>query len=143
MAEFSLPFPPIPENAPKIAEVIVETARDISQVELDYSVESLKAVDDIIEGFRADGSTSGDMATSLFCFGCYVGEVFVRNVNAVWRSTEEAEMEVKITSWPLVLELEDGTFCNPIGKAFKRMDHGSEDSVAYFYHVFTSGPGEE
>ncbi|MGF6882627.1 hypothetical protein ABIA39_001569 [Nocardia sp. GAS34] len=45
--------------------------------------------------------------------------------------------------FPMVMELPTGMVCNPIGKAFKRLDHGPEESVPYFYHVFTSErPGE-
>ncbi len=32
--------------------------------------------------------------------------------------------------------------CNPIGKAFKRLENGPEDSLGYFYQVFTGAePG--
>jgi hypothetical protein len=52
-----LKYPPTPENAAKFAADIVSSAARISRAQLDCSVESLKVVDDIIEGFRRGGCT--------------------------------------------------------------------------------------
>jgi len=88
--ELKLQFPPTPEHAAQHAELMVPAAREVSGVLLDYSPESLLAVDGIIEKFRRDGVPADRIASTLFCFGCYVGEVFVRNAGARWRSTEGA-----------------------------------------------------
>ncbi|MFF7094451.1 hypothetical protein ACFY9A_18940 [Streptomyces rubradiris] len=67
--------PPLePGNAPWHAAAIVAAAADISGARLDYSPESIALVQDIVDGFRAEGVTSEDMAESLVAFGCYVGE---------------------------------------------------------------------
>jgi hypothetical protein len=50
-----LKYKPKPENAAKFAADIVCSAAKISVAQLDYSVESIKVVDDIIEGFRQGG----------------------------------------------------------------------------------------
>ena len=39
-----------------------------------------------------------------------------------------------------VIELPSGTFANPIGKAFKRVDLGETENLPYFYQVFTNRP---
>jgi hypothetical protein len=48
-------FNPTPENAKEYADIIVDTAKNVSNKNLDYSPASLIDVDEIIEGFRKDG----------------------------------------------------------------------------------------
>ncbi|MFF0654822.1 hypothetical protein [Micromonospora tulbaghiae] len=36
----------------------------------------------------------------------------------------------------MVVELGGQGWCNPIAKAFKRLENGPEDSLRYFYAVF-------
>ncbi len=131
-----LKYKPTPKNAPKFASDIIAAAAGISGVELDYSVASLKDVDDIIEGMRQDGCTSEQVAETLFGFGCYVGEVFVRQASGKWRDAADTSM-ADLAGFPLVVELDEESFCNPIGKVFKRLDNGEEDSLPYFFKVFT------
>ena len=133
--QLQLRYEPTPENAPKFAENIVAAAENISEVALDYSVESLQAVDDIIESFRQDGCTAEQVAATLFGFGCYIGEVFVRHAGGAWKETAQTEMAT-IARFPMVVALENGKLCNPIGKAFKRLQNGEEDNIPYFYQVF-------
>ncbi|MCE9636024.1 MAG: hypothetical protein K8T90_09980 [Planctomycetes bacterium] len=102
---------------------------------LDYSVASLQAVDDIIEGLRRDGCTSSQVGETTFGFGCYVGEVFVRHAGGRWRSGKESAHAV-FHDAPLMVELANGKWCNPVGKVFKRLDAGTENSLPYFYRVF-------
>src|SRR5262249_44063589 len=107
-----------------------------SGIDLDYTPDSLTNVDEIIEGFRADGVTSDEVAETLFGFGCYVGEVLARHGGGTWRKV--TEQEAGFFGFPMVIEMPTKRVCNPIGKAFKRVDNGPEDSVRYFYAVFTS-----
>jgi hypothetical protein len=132
-----LKYEPTPKNAPKFASDIIAAAAKISGVQLDYSVASLKAVDDIIEGMRKDGCTSQQVAETLFGFGCYVGEVFVRHAGSQWQNAAETSM-AGFAGFPLVIQLGKDSFCNPIGKVFKRLDNGEEDNLPYFYRVFAS-----
>ena len=132
-----LKYPPTAENAPKFAADMVGPAAEISGAELDFSVASLQAVDEIIEGMRQDGCTSDQIAETLFGFGCYVGEVFARNANGKWRNAAETSM-AKLAGFPIVIELGKDSFCNPVGKVFKRLENGEEDNLSYFYQVFTS-----
>ncbi len=136
--ELKLQFPPTPEHAARHAELMVPAAKKVSGVVLDYSPDSLLAVDEIIGQFHRDGVPVERIASTLFCFGCYVGEVFVRNQGARWRSTDETPMK-ELDVFPMVLELGPDRFCSPIGKVFKRHQNGEEDFLPYFYHVFTKG----
>ncbi|MGL4421270.1 MAG: hypothetical protein ACRCZF_11435 [Gemmataceae bacterium] len=131
--------PPTPENASLSAERIVGSTVRILGKQLDYSIESLKTVDEILEGFRNDGTTVDECELTLFDFGCYVGEVFVRHAAGRWRHTAETSM-ADSAGFPLVIQLGKNTFCNPIGKVYKRMAYGDEHYLPYFYEVFTKDP---
>lgn len=74
-----LPAPPRAEHAAELAQWAVDAARSVSGVELDYSPGSLSLVDGILEEFREPGSDA--VAETIFVFGCYVGEVLVRNAS--------------------------------------------------------------
>ena len=130
-----LKYKPTPKNAPKFADDIVEAAVEISGVDLDYSVASLRDVDDIIEGFRQDGCSLKEIAETLFGFGCYVGEVFVERSGGRWRHADDTPM-ADMAGYFLVIELGEDDYCNPIGKVFKRFENGEEDNLPYFYKVF-------
>jgi hypothetical protein len=132
-----LPFPPEPQYAPQFAGNIVRTSKAVSNLDLDYSIGSLRVVDDLIEGFRGQGAGAEQLGETLFCFGCYVGEVFVKNAGASWNETINTPMN-GVAGSPLVLKLPNGMFCNPIDKVFKRLKNGSVDNLPYFYTVFSA-----
>lgn len=134
--KLNLQFPPRPEYAADHAKLIVKTAYEISSVALDYSVESLHLVDEIIEGFRRDNIKPEQIGETLFGFGCYMGEVFVRNESAEWKRADETPMK-DLTNMPLLIQMPDGGIGNPIGKVLKRLENGDVDNLSYFYQVFT------
>ncbi len=133
--KLNLKYPPTPECAPQFARDIVRAAHAVSKVELDYSRASLELVDKIIEGFRQDNLKLEAIGETLFSFGCYVGEVFVKNAGAVWKKTSETPMK-PVADMPIVVQLPNGTIANPLGKVFKRFENGEPDSLPYFYYVF-------
>jgi hypothetical protein len=111
----------------------VDKVRKIAQIELDYSVGSLEHVDVILGQFHADQVSVNDVAITLFCFGCYVGEVIVRNnPGARWTTVAPGTTESSLNSG-LLVQLPSGTILNPIGKVEKRLSNGEGDSVPYFY----------
>src|SRR5262249_23897452 len=122
-----------PKNAAEFAGWGVEQAKKAYNVTLDYSVGSLKHIDDILEQFFAEHVTVDDVYLSLFCFGCYVGEVIVRNNrSARWISLGDNEYESELDTG-MVVKLASGTIVNPIGKAAKRTLSGEIDQSQYFY----------
>jgi hypothetical protein len=137
----NLRYEPTPENASRFAADIVGVAQNVSGTALDYSVDSLKQVDDIIEGMRSEGCTTDQIAETLFGFGCYVGEVLVRRAGATWREAANTPM-ASFAGFPLVIHLRGDSYCNPIAKAFKRLENGAEDSLPFFYAVFTKDLGQ-
>lgn len=118
--------PPLePGSAPRHAAAIVATAADISGAVLDYSAESLSLVEDIVDGFRAEGVTVEAMADSLCAFGCYVGEVLTRRSGGVWRRATGAET----TAASLVVKLPDEREYDPIEWVFGRLSRGADISI--------------
>jgi hypothetical protein len=132
---------PTPDNAAKIAAMVVPFAEQNYQVTLDYGVESLGRVDAILDDLRRDQSFE-NLQPLLFAMGCYVGQVMVRNAGACWRVTEELGMG-EVASSPIAIRVRDGRGCNPVGKVYKRFQNGPEESVASFYHVMTQVPPEK
>jgi hypothetical protein len=126
---------PVPQNAKRFAEEMVDAAKEISGVELDYSVESLEAVDQIIQAMADDGCSVEDVAETLFGFGCYVGEVFVRNGTGAWRAPANGR-EQEMFGFPLVVQTGADQVCNPIGRVFRRLQDGETENLPYFYSVF-------
>ena len=131
-----LKYPITPENAHRFAELAVSAVKEHEGATLDYSVRSLKVVDRIIGRFHKEGATVEDVEITLFQFGCYVGEVFVRNAGGKWRRATRDEKK-NVFGVPLVLQLDADTTANPIGKVKKRLENGDEDNLPYFYRVFT------
>lgn len=126
-----LPLPPTPENAPELAQKLVETVAKLDGITLDYSVESLQAVDSRILAFRDQGATSKQMPETLFMFGCYLGEVLTRRLGGKWFAPNEQAAGLAV----LAVELDIGLHVNPIGKVFKLLENGAEDSTAWLYTV--------
>jgi hypothetical protein len=135
-----VPFEITPQNASRFAERIVDSAREVDGVELDYSVASLEEVNQILMGFRNQKKVPKvlDIAVTLFEFGCYVGEVLVRNNSgSEWAMLPDDETESPLNSG-LVVELPKGTTANPIGKVVKRFENGEGDDLVYFYRMVLS-----
>ncbi|WP_037601600.1 hypothetical protein [Streptacidiphilus rugosus] len=125
-----------PENAALFAADVVALAGRVSGTVLDYTPGSLRQVDEILDGIREDGTTSDDIPETMFSFGCYIGEVMTRHGGGAWR--RPSEQEASVFGVPMVVEMPSKCSYNPIGKAFKRLDNGPEDSVSFFYNVATT-----
>jgi hypothetical protein len=133
--EFRLNYEPTPENAPRFAEDMVQATKKIDGRDLDYTPDSLPILDEVLDGFSVDGIVK--MRETLFGFGCYLGEVFVRHAGGQWRLVGETPL-AKVESLPLVVELPNGTVVNPLGKVFKRVELGPAEDVSYFFDAFAS-----
>jgi hypothetical protein len=128
--------PPLePATAPRHAAAIVATAADISGAELDFSPESIDLVEDIVDGFRAEGVSSEDMAESLVAFGCYVGEILARHDGGAWRPDPSAGP----ATVPLVVELPDTRQYHPIDWVFHRLEFGADVSIRGLYAEARAG----
>jgi hypothetical protein len=115
----------------------VSATKNIAKLDLDYSPQSLNVVDDILGRFYRDKVPVETIGATLFAFGCYVGEVFVRHFGGKWCREEDTEMR-GLAGFFIVVGLPNQKICNPIGKVFKRVQEGPAESLPYFYHVFTT-----
>jgi hypothetical protein len=132
--EFRLNYDPIPENAARFAQDMVDVAMRVDGVKLDYTPASLPALDGVLEGFVVDGVEA--MRETLFGFGCYLGEVFVRHAGGHWRLTSHTPLG-QVESLPLVVVLPSGTVVNPLGKVFKRVQFGAAEDVSFYFDAFS------
>ena len=135
--QLMLKYPPTPEAAPRHAALCVSAALALHDVPLDYSIDSLRRLDGLIELLREQGLTRDQLAEALFAFGCYVGEVFVRHAGGRWCMTEGALQEGGVGP-ALAVQLSPQLYCNPVGKVFKRLELGAEHDLPGFYARFTS-----
>lgn len=126
-----------PENAGKFADSFVNAAKNITGQTLDYSPNSISIVDSIVDSMRSQGAPIHKMPDTFFAMGCYIGEVFVRNGHGQWVLTESSPLK-NFSSSKIMIQLSSTSYCNPIDKAFKRAENGEEDSLAYFYEVFSA-----
>lgn len=134
-----LQFPPSPEFAAQHAQIAVDAAINVTGIALDYSPKSLKDVDAIIGGFHLEGLTANQIGETVFTFGCYAGEVFVRHNSGVWKMPSEIDLPAALSddNNMMLLALPNDVVCNPIGKAFKLLEQGEGESLAYFHQVFS------
>lgn len=114
----------------------VDHAKATVNVELDFSVESVRHVEAILsqlhhalpKGFLGKifgrGPSSDDIATMSKMYGSYVGEVLRRIGGGEWVLKDD---QVTLTK--------DDTTVWPIVKVFKRITNGSEDNIAVYFQV--------
>jgi len=129
---------PSPANARQFAELAVNITRNAASIELDFSRASLQKVDDLICGFRAEGHTAESMNETILLFGCYLGEVIIHNHGGKWKLARDTGFQNVAPADMLVLETPNKAVWNPLGKAFKLLENGMEDSLAFFYGVATA-----
>lgn len=132
--QLQLKYPLEPDSAPRLAAAVVASAADISDAELDYSPGTIELVEEIVDGFRSDGATCGEMAESLVAFGCYIGEILIRRAGGVWRHAPATRQAI-----PLVVQLPDVRQCQPIDWVFRRLEHGPDVSISALYAAAAQG----
>ncbi len=123
-------LPVVPRSGPYLAADFVATVRERSGLALDYSPGSLALVDRIIDGLRRGEPQAAHLARTLLTLGAYTGEVLVRSAGAVWVEFDTGQRA--IFGQPLGVRTPDGRLWNPLGKAVKRYENGSRDSLRLF-----------
>jgi hypothetical protein len=77
-------FAPTPDNGLHFAKQFSSAVKTNENVDLDFTVETLKFTDDFLQRFRNEGLTVNDFAETIFVAGCYVGQVMVHNNGGEW-----------------------------------------------------------
>jgi len=114
-----------PIEARHRAKLIVKSAAALG-IELDYSPESLKEVDMLIDKERETGiGLTSEMAHEMISIGAYVGEVFVRHLDGKWGYGSDSKMHD-----PLVMVIKGRYVINVVSMVFKRFVAGEPHSAA-------------
>jgi len=124
-----------PELAPELAQRFVDFTKSIEGIELDYSIDSLERVDEVIEKMRREGHTVNDLDRVLLVAGCYIGEIITRRHKLRWVKAEESSYAELPGSAPIVIEYAAGNYTSPIDKVMKRLENGKEDYLPFYYQV--------
>jgi hypothetical protein len=130
-SKLSLPIPPTPGNAAAYAGEAVAAAMEVDRVALDYTVESLAAVDRTLGEFRLAGVPFEVTSGATFALGCYLGEVVIRAAGGRWAPAKPGH-SAGVPPVPLVVELPDGRIADPIGEAFRRVASPADGALAEF-----------
>ncbi len=136
--KIQLHYPATPENARDHAAIAVRLAHEQWDTDLDYSPHSLEPLDAAIDTMREDGKDGEEVAEVLFVFGCYLGEVLVRQLGGAWTATVRSALG-GVSPWPMVVVLADGSAWDPIGKAYKRLELGDSEYLAAFFAAAAGG----
>jgi hypothetical protein len=135
-----LQYPAMPVNASDHAKLALKVAREHYDTDLDYSPESLEWLDSEVDSLREDGLDAEEAAEALFVFGCYLGEVMVRNLGGSWASTPRSPLK-DVSPWPMVVTLPDGSAWDTIGKVYKRLELGDSEFLPTFFAWAAHGRG--
>ncbi|OIV39015.1 hypothetical protein BIV57_02600 [Mangrovactinospora gilvigrisea] len=130
MQRTSSALAPTAENATRIAEGMVRHAVVRRRLHLDYTSQSLRLVDRMIEAMRWQGPSVEVIAPTLTALGCYIGEVLVRQGGGAW--VDFGPVDWQRFRQPMGVRMPDGQLWNPVGKAFKRFENGPTDSLVDF-----------
>jgi hypothetical protein len=116
----------------------------IDSSKLDFSIDSLKHIDDCLEIIRNNPPEGNEFLRLVLRFGAYVGEVIRRNSKKEhhWVEHKEAAKFSKMVesfeesiSTAGILWRDNKVMCFPLGKICKYIENGSEDSVYFFSKV--------
>lgn len=124
----------------KLSERVVVAAREVGY-ELDYSDQSIRLLDDVIERLWVDpaakyGEPSQEhVHTAGPAVGAYVGEVLVRALNGTWqRRSEDGVVGVRGPN---------GEWAFPLQKGAKRLLNGRDDDLTFYYETLLDLWGEQ
>ncbi len=130
-------------NYKQMADRVVAHAKAKNDVDLDFSRESLKKVDDILGYYNEhiedySGEEGEEILWNLAVyFGVYIGETLLR-----LQLKDNGYDWLVVDSLP-VLQKDEKNSMSPIAKAHKRILYGAQDSVKSFCDIaFLIGKGE-
>jgi hypothetical protein len=110
------------------------------KLNLDYSFNSIKEIDEFFNTHSQDGKAtpegrlSQNLGPILFAIGSYIGETFVRNIRGAEWVTDENNAEGEVTA---AVIFPDGSQIWPMQKVVKRFQNGPVDNL-YEYAVMVA-----
>ena len=121
-------------KAHQFGEKAVDLADEHAGLALDFSIESLRDLDELLTMWHEQGNTCDSMSTTVYFFGCYLGEVIIRNLGGAWSESTARDYE-RVARFPVVVDLPGIGRISPIDKVFKLLDCGSGDSILFYCQV--------
>lgn len=124
----------------------VDAARANYGIELNYSPDSVKTVEELLgkiyphvrrgrfRKFFRIGLSEADVDTICKMFGGYIGEVVRRQRGGVWQIIQNPLGDENVIA---LVNGDDKIF--PPAKVFKRLMNGEEDDVWFYFQVVTDG----
>jgi hypothetical protein len=124
-----------PDPGPDMKRLADEFARAVRDLdwELDYSEQSVRTLDDMIDSQFTDWRPwrSGKVAKKNFpiasLVGAYLGEVMIRHIGGHWGWMPDFDVAA--------VQLPSGTWTSPPAKAQKRFLNGKEDDLVFYYEA--------
>lgn len=121
------------ENIKKYTNLAIEYAKSFD-IDLNYEEKTIHDVERILDYYSNDYSTASEnekptenqIWSMAVIWGAYVGELMKKSIgeSCFWIA-EDAEYLLEINK----------AKANPIGKAYKRIINGPEDSIVSFYDI--------
>ncbi|MDV9190104.1 hypothetical protein R6L23_18125 [Streptomyces sp. SR27] len=115
------------------AAAFVERATARARLPLDYTAESLRVVDRLVDGLRRGGAGREEVAGPLLAIGAYVGEVLVREAGAVWVDLPPDHLLRTVFTHPVGSRMPDGRVWNPLGRTVNRFEIGPGESLQTYF----------
>lgn len=125
-----------PDTFRKEAKDTVNRAKEIFEMKLDFTSDSIKTLDNIIEeGWKTPmrESEAYELSMSILSLGSYLGETIIKKLGGRWQvdTTEENPVEKMLSA--KIVDLGKIAEIYPFVKTFKRFVNGKEDSLDFYY----------
>lgn len=106
-----------------------------SNLQLDYSEQSLKIIDVLIENLRIECIDEEKAVDKIMALGAYTGEVIKRHTGGHWTQPVLAGFPKDGSTYSVVFLLPNNVGLNPLGRVLKYFRLGSSYSIVAFYEM--------
>ncbi len=117
--------PEAPQQFARYSGIHVDVARQTFKVDLSYDLESIKKLDELIEGM---GNRPNNLEQMVLLFGSFLGEAICHMYNARWKWDDRFKSWA--VSFPMAKGGQESAFV--FAKVEKRFRNGKEDSLSQF-----------
>jgi hypothetical protein len=131
----STPFPDLGAMMEGYAQAAVELARKEFKQDLDFSADSVDALDDIL--VVVGESPERDLDFEVRLWGSYLGEVLRRRYAGGWEMTQYPGGTVAVPAVDV-----RGSRLFPLMKVYRRLTVGEEEDLRSFYTMVTERLGK-
>lgn len=130
----SVAYPNLGAMMAAYAQAAVETAREQYRRTLDYSADSIEALDDIL--VTVGESPEHDLDFEVRLWGSYLGEIIRQRYNGDWEMTQYPGGTAAVPAVDV-----RGSRLFPLMKVYRRLSAGEEEDLRSFYAMVTERLG--